>query len=230
VLLANDRPGPPNEGGQVLRIVALGPAQFGGVAMVAGKVVYTPAPDFNGVDTFTYTIDDGDPASTAVGTVTVNVSAVDDPPIATDDFVTTAEDTPRTIPVLSLLWNDRPGPPDEMGQTVRIVPNGFGAPAHGTISYNGASVVYTPNRDFFGTDTFTYTIDDGNPASTAVGTVTVTVTPVNDPPVAGNDQVTTAEDTPLTLPVSMLLANDRPGPANESNQTLRITVRSPTTG
>ena len=97
----------------------------------------------------------------------------------------TDEDMPLTVAAGALTVNDRPGPANEVGQIVRIVPGGFGTPHHGTVTFDGANVIYRPEANFSGMDTFTYTIDDGHPASTAVGTVTVTVAAVNDPPVAG---------------------------------------------
>ena len=147
-------------------------------------MVYTPQADFFGTDTFTYTIDDGQPASTAVGTVTVTVRAVNDRPMAVNDTVSTPEDTALLLPPSALTGNDRAGPANEASQPLRIVPGGLGTPDHGTVSFDGTNVIYTPPADFNGTDRFTYTIDDGDPASTAAATVTVTVTAVDDPPVA----------------------------------------------
>jgi VCBS repeat-containing protein len=210
-LTANDRPGPANENTQTLRIVGVGTAAHGTVTVGSGLVSYRPDPDFNGTDTFTYTIDDGDLNSTALGTVTVTVAAVNDPPTAGNDALSTAEGVPLTVPASTLTSNDRPGPADEMSQQLRIVVGGFGAPAHGTVTFDGTNVVYTPAPGFAGTDTFTYTIDDGDPNARAVGTVTVTVAPVNQPPTAADDAVSTAEDTALTVAASTLTANDSPG-------------------
>ena len=225
VLLANDRPGPANEGGSV-RLVpgGFGTPTLGTLAYDGTNVVYTPPADYQGTDTFTYTIDDGNPASTATGTVTVTITAMDDPPVAGGDTVVTAEDTAATVTAATLLSNDRPGPANESGQTVRIVPGGFGAPSHGTVAYDAVTLrlVYTPELNYFGADSFTYTIDDGNAASTAVGTVSVTVTAVNDPPVAGSNSVAIAEDSAATVAVTALLSNDVPGPANEVGQTVRL--------
>ncbi|MCY2986728.1 MAG: Ig-like domain-containing protein [Planctomycetota bacterium] len=228
-LLSNDIPGPPDEilAGQVVRIVPSGFGQPGhGMITYDGtNIVYQPQANFNGLDTFTYMIDDGDPASIGVGTVTVTVTPVNDPPVAVNDSVTTAEDTVLTVAVSTLTANDSPGPANEggLGQGLRIAAGGVGIPQHGTVSCDGVNVVYTPQADYFGTDTFTYTLsDDGVPSLTATGTVTVTVTAVNDPPVAGNDSLTTAEGIAVTVPVAALLFNDRAGPSNESGQTVRI--------
>src|SRR5688572_32639223 len=79
-------------------------------------------------------------------------------------------------------------------------------PAHGSLVVNlDDTVTYTPDPDFNGTDTFDYTASDGN-GGTDTATVTVTVDPVNDAPVAQDDAETTDEDTPVDIDV---LAKDR---------------------
>ena len=79
---------------------------------------------------------------------------------------------------------------------------------------------YTPTANYSGSDTFTYTISDGN-GGTAQAAVTLTISEVNDPPVAGADSRTINEDTSLTLNVSDLIANDTAGPG-ETGQTLSV--------
>ena len=148
---------------------------------------YTPDADFNGVDTFEYTINGGDTA-----TVTVTVDPVDDNPVAVDDTATTDEDTPVDIDVLD---NDT----DVDGDPVTV--ESFTQPTNGTVSENlDGTLRYEPNLDFNGVDTFEYTINGGDTA-----TVTVTVDPVDDNPVAVDDTATTDEDTPVDIDV---LAND----------------------
>ncbi|MEW8465277.1 MAG: tandem-95 repeat protein, partial [gamma proteobacterium symbiont of Ctena orbiculata] len=175
---------------------------------VSGNPVYTPNADFNGTDTFTYTIDDGN-GGTDTATVTVTVGAVNDAPIATDDAVGTNEDTPVTVDVLP---ND--SDPDGDLLTVTAVTQG----TNGSVSIDPVSgnPVYTPNADFNGTDTFTYTIDDGN-GGTDTATVTVTVGAVNDAPIATDDAVGTNEDTPVTVDV---LPND----SDPDGDTLTVTA------
>ncbi|MGH9223069.1 MAG: Ig-like domain-containing protein, partial [Acidimicrobiales bacterium] len=84
-----------------------------------------------------------------------------------------------------------------------------------------AQVVYTPNPDYNGPDSFTYEGKRGSVES-APATVSITVTPVNDPPVANPDSKSTDQDKVLTIPAAELLANDTPGPPDEATQTLRI--------
>ena len=159
-----------------------------------GTITYTPKADFNGTDTITYTISDGNGGfSTAVVIVTVN--AVNDPPVAVNDVARTNEDTPVTVAVLA---NDTDPDGDPLTVTAASAPNG-------TVVVNpNGTITYTPRANFNGTDTITYTISDGK-GGTSTATVTVTVDPVNDPPVATNDVATTNEDTPVTVAV---LTND----------------------
>ena len=102
-------------------------------------------------------------------------------------------------------------------------------PAHAlTFNLNSdGTFTYQPVADFNGLDTFTYRPNDGVLTSNNIGTVTINVVTVNDAPVGGTDTQTTDEDVSLNLSESVLLANDTPGPANESAQTIRITGVSP---
>ncbi|MCM8857219.1 MAG: retention module-containing protein, partial [Candidatus Thiodiazotropha sp.] len=184
--------------GDTLTVASVTQGTNGSVAIdpVSGNPVYTPNPDFNGTDTFTYTIDDGN-GGTDTATVTVTVGSVNDTPVAVDDAVGTNEDVPVTIDVLP---ND--SDPDGDALTVTSVTQGtYGSVVIDPVSGNP---IYTPNLNFNGTDTFTYTIDDGN-GGTDTATVTVTVGGVNDAPVAVDDAVGTNEDVPVTVAV---LPND----------------------
>jgi len=149
----------------------------GGTVTVQGNsLLYQPGLGFAGTDSFSYTITDGDLTSTAVVRVTV---AEDPPPIAGDDFAETSEDIPVNIFVLD---NDF----DLNGEALSIVGFAQTTATGGTISAaDGSSLSYQPGLDFFGTDSFNYTISDGDATDTA--TVTVTVNPVNDPPIALDD-------------------------------------------
>ncbi|TRO66302.1 Ig-like domain-containing protein [Christiangramia sabulilitoris] len=160
-----------------------------------GTIKYIPDANFNGQDSFTYTISDGN-GGTDSATVQVFIGIVNDPPVAVNDEATTPEDTPVDINVVS---NDQDTDGDDL--TVFTVSD----PDNGSTEINDDNTIkYTPDLNFYGEDTFTYTISDGN-GGTSSATVTVTVTPVNDDPVAVNDPASTPEDTPVNINV---LAND----------------------
>ena len=100
---------------------------------------------------------------------------------------------------------------------------------HGTVTTDGTTTTYTPAADYNGPDSYTYTItDDGTTNGLAdprtdVGSVSFTITEVNDVPTAQNDSAgSTAEDTDLNIPASSLLANDSNGPANETGQARKV--------
>ncbi|NEO14029.1 MULTISPECIES: Ig-like domain-containing protein [unclassified Moorena] len=160
-----------------------------------GTITYTPVDGFTGTDTFTYQIDDGtNPAVTA--TVEVDVTAVNEPPVATDDTATTAANTAVDINVLA---NDT----DPEGDALNVAIDQQGGNGEAVVNQDG-TITYTPVDGFTGTDSFTYQIDDGtNPAVTA--TVNVDVTAVNEPPVATDDTATTPANTAVDINV---LAND----------------------
>ncbi len=148
-----------------------------------GTVTYTPDPDFNGQDTFEYTATNvaGDQET---ATVTVTVNPVNDGPVAVDDANSTAEDVPVSSS-LSLLNNDF----DIDGDVLSVDAGSVGtfATTQGgsiTVDVNG-DYTYTPPADFSGSDTFDYTVTDG--ALTDVGTLTISVSSENDPPIAVND-------------------------------------------
>ncbi len=147
---------------------------------------YTPSLNFNGVDSFTYTISDG--ISQATANITVTVVSDNDSPVAYDDSVSVNEDSSTTINPLN---NDID--PDLDTLSIGVV----GTPNNGTAVKSGTSIIYTPNADFNGTDSFVYDASDG--ALSDTGVITVTVNAVNDAPVAVNDTLSTNEDTAKTI-------------------------------
>src|SRR5207247_652206 len=110
------------------------------------------------------------------------VTPVNDAPVAAnDDSYTTPEDTQLTVSAPGVLANDSDVDGDALSAV--LVSN----PTHGTLTLNGdGSLVYMPALNFNGIDSFTYKASDGQ-AQSGVATVTITVTPVNDAPVAAND-------------------------------------------
>ncbi|QUJ77526.1 tandem-95 repeat protein [Sulfitobacter albidus] len=159
-----------------------------------GTLTFTPAPDFTGDAVIDYTITDGN-GGFDTAQVTVSVGEVSDAPVAVDDTAETDEDTPVTIPVLA---NDSDPDGDPLTVTEATSPDG-------TVTINDdGTLEFTPNPDFNGPTTISYTITDGN-GGEDTATVDVTVNPVNDPPVAEDDVAETDEGTPVIIPV---LAND----------------------
>jgi VCBS repeat-containing protein len=191
-VLANDS----DADGDTLTVASVTQGTHGSVSINPDKTVkYTPAANYNGSDSFTYTVSDGN-GGTATATVTVTITAVNDSPVANADTATVAEDGTVAVTVLS---NDTD--PDGDTLTVASVTQG----AHGTVSINpDKTVKYTPAANYNGPDAFTYTISDGH-GGTATAAVTVSVTTVNDPPVAVNDASATVAGSAVTINV---LAND----------------------
>jgi hypothetical protein len=149
-------------------------------------LVYTPAAHFHGEDRFTFKASDGQ-ADSNLATVAITVTPVNDAPRADDQSVSTPEDTP--LPV-TLTAADVDG--DVLAFTV------VGAPAHGQLGGTPPLLTYTPGPNFNGVDHITFQAADGQ-AESNVATVTITVTPVDDPPVALDQSLATPEDTPLPV-------------------------------
>ncbi|SFJ86891.1 hypothetical protein SAMN04488082_108139, partial [Desulfomicrobium apsheronum] len=127
-----------------------------------GTFTYTPVADYNGMDSFTYTVTDAASGETQIRTVNLNVTLVAD--IAADSVSTNAD----TSIITNVLGNDT-----FEGIPVVSVENGDG-PAHGVVTVNpDGTVTYTPDRDYFGPDEFTYTVTSGGVTETAVVSVTV---------------------------------------------------------
>ena len=152
-------------------------ASHGTVALsAAGAYTYTPAPNYFGPDAFTFSVDDGR-GGTDTAVVSITVTPVNDAPVANDDAYTTAEDTALVVAAPGLRANDVDV--DSADPAVVVVTG----PAHGTLALApGGGFTYTPAPNYFGPDSFTYRLNDGEAVSN-VATVSLLVTPVNDDPV-----------------------------------------------
>jgi hypothetical protein len=137
------------------------------VAISGTNVVYTPALNFNGAGSFSYTISDGTGGS-ASATVSVTVTAVNDAPVAVNDAAATAAGTAVTINVVA---NDT----DVDGPLPLVVGSVTQPAAGGTVAIVGGSVRFTPAAGFSGVTSFTYRSADGLGALSQPATVTVTV-------------------------------------------------------
>ena len=167
-----------------------------------GAFIYTPVRDASGVVSFTYHAHDGTTNSN-IATVTITVTAVNDPPVAVGDAYTAPEDTPLTVDAPGVLANDS----DSDDDVLTAVKDSD--PITGTLILKADGFfVYAPAPSTTGVVTFTYHAEDGT-ASSNIATVVITVTAVNDPPVAVDDAYATPEDTPLTVDAPGVLANDK---------------------
>ncbi|EJR0957249.1 tandem-95 repeat protein [Vibrio parahaemolyticus] len=155
-----------------------------------GSVTYTPNDNYHGEDTFTYIVTSGGVSESAI--VEVNVTPVNDAPVAKDDTAITDEDTPVTIDVLS---NDTDVDGDKLSIESVSVPK-----EQGTVEVVDGKLVFTPAENFNGDAEITYTVTDG--ALTDQATVKVTVNAVNDTPVVESniaDQTLAEDFTPYTI-------------------------------
>lgn len=172
------------------------PPAHGTLSGASGATLtYTPAANFNGPDSFTIVATDAR-LSSAPATVTIHVAPVNDPPVATSFLVSLDEDTTKAI---TLVGTDVDG--DPLSYTVAS------QPAHGTLSGTPPNLTYAPATDYFGPDSFTYTVSDRTVTSDP-GTVTLQVNPVNDPPVLTSTTVMTAEDTPVSFTLQVTDVDD----------------------
>ncbi|WP_458358996.1 tandem-95 repeat protein [Vibrio parahaemolyticus] len=164
--------------GDVLSIQSASvPSEQGSVDIVDGKLVFTPAENFNGEATITYIVTDGDLTDEAK--VTVTVTPVNDSPVAVDDTTSIQEDTVVTIDVLT---NDTDVDGDKLSIESASVPK-----EQGTVEVVDGKLVFTPAENFNGDAEITYTVTDGELTDEAK--VTVTVNPVNDAPTIKVDAV-----------------------------------------
>lgn len=167
-VLANDL----DADGDALVISAVAGGANGLAEIAGGLIRYTPDADFNGTDSFTYSIADGVGATGGPATVSVTVGPANDLPVAGDDQAITDEDV---AVVFDVLGNDLDVDGDFLSVVAANASNG--AVSIGT----GGLLIYTPDADFNGSDSVSYTIDDGN-GGRDTAEVAVTVNAANDAP------------------------------------------------
>ncbi len=191
-VLANDN----DADGDALAVLITAPAGNGTAAVVSGGILYTPQSGYSGVDQFSYSVTDPSGASDTAS-VTVNVSNVNQNPVAGDDTRATEENDPVSI---SVLAND--SDPDGDALSLSVVSQ----PANGMAAVNqpGTRIVYSPASGFSGEDSFIYQVSDGN-GGAASATVSVTVSNVNAVPTAIDDVAQAVQNAAVNFNV---LAND----------------------
>ncbi|MDZ4850954.1 MAG: tandem-95 repeat protein [Pirellulaceae bacterium] len=213
-VLANDTITPGTS--TTITIRSVGTPNAGGSVTISNdqlSVLYTPAANYNGGESFTYVVRDNNGAE-ATATATIQIQPVNDAPIANPDSFTFIEGS--TDNFLNVLSNDNDGVDDNEILTVSAV----GTPsAGGTARINGGSnaILYTPRAGFTGIETLTYTLRDNN-GGTAVTTVTITVNPLIPPPTPVNDAFTVVED--AAAAEFDVLVNDLP---SQTGETLTVT-------
>ena len=165
-----------------------------------GDVSFTPNANYNGSFELTYQVED---SNGLIGSakLTVTITPVNDAPVANDSEALTLEDHAKAIDVSSLIGDVDI---ETNADTIFVSVETKGEPAHGTISVAGNVITYTPDDNFNGADEITYTLTDSKGESDT-GKLSITVSAVNDKPVAGNDEKTVVEDTATSI---LVLVND----------------------
>jgi len=162
-----------------------GSLTFGSDFDTSGQLTYTPKANYTGKDSFTFNLNDSDvdsvPAAISLDITPNHV------PMADLQSVTTAEDTPTMI---DLTGSDPDG--DTVVYSVVTVPS------HGSLSGTAPNLIYSPNKNFSGPDSFTFKVNDGM-VDSALTTVAITIAPANDPPIANNIEITVMEDIPTPI-------------------------------
>lgn len=176
-----------NPGSGALTYTIVTPPSHGTLSGSGATQTYTPAPDYNGSDSFTFRVSSGS-LSSNTATMTVTVFEVNDAPVATDDALSTDEDAALQFGAGSLANNDHAGASNESSQTLTVSSVSATAGTHGTVSLAGGVVTYTPAPNYHGAASFTYSVCDNgvtrgaSDSLCATGTVNVNVLSVNDAP------------------------------------------------
>ncbi|WP_431193672.1 tandem-95 repeat protein, partial [Vibrio parahaemolyticus] len=175
-----------------------------------GTVTYTPNDNYVGKDTFTYIVTSGGVSEST--TVEVNVTPVNDAPVAKDDIATTQEDTAVTIDVLP---NDTDVDGDKLSIESASVPK-----EQGTVEVVNGKLVFTPAENFNGDAEITYTVTDGQLTDEAK--VTVTVNPVNDAPTIKVDAVESITEDAVNTDTVVATLTVRDTDASEDQLTVSL--------
>ncbi|HYE32086.1 MAG TPA: tandem-95 repeat protein, partial [Methylomirabilota bacterium] len=186
----------------------------------------TPQPDVSGSAVIELEATDG--IETVIATFNLHVQEVNDPPIANGDNFAAQEDEPVVVTSEDLITNDQTGPIGEVEQSLVILSIAPVTPGALVSTNASGDWVLSPPADFNGVAEFSYVVQD-DPGAEAQGEIELFVSPVNDAPIAQADQFATDEDVPVVITHDDLLANDFPGPSDESEQSLAISVISPVT-
>lgn len=158
----------------------------GSVSIAGATLTYTPPANWSGVTTLTYRAIDNAGAASNIGTITVTVNPVNDSPAAVAGSLSTNEDTPASV-ALGVVDPDIPYGDTHVYEIVS-------GPGSGAASISGATLTYTPPANWYGSTSLTYRVRDAAGVFSNTATVTVTVNPVNDIPIAQAKTLTVLED------------------------------------
>jgi VCBS repeat-containing protein len=178
------------DAGEVLTFSKATDPANGLLSVVNGIATYIPNANYNGSDSFTFRANDGD-VDSAPATVSITVTPVDDRPVANPQSVSVNEDGSLQI---TLTGSDVDG--DTLFFTIP------GKPPHGNVTLSGAVATYIPDPNYNGPDSisfFVYSIVSGTPVFSLSASVSITVNPVNDVPVALAQAVSVNEDTAVNI-------------------------------
>lgn len=215
-LLANDSDVDTAVDGDVLRITRVGQAQHGQVFLDPDGIIrFIPDQDYNGPAQFTYWVGDRDVSQLisaggegyeVAATMHLTVIPVNDLPVVTGEQIDSDEDIVLDIPQSFLLANDTDVDIATNAQVLRIT--AVSNAQHGVVELlPDGTVRFTPELNYFGTASFSYTVDDGN-GGRVLGTTVVNLAPVNDVPDVVGETVSFDEDIIQTIDQALLLAND----------------------
>ncbi|MFD2041563.1 Ig-like domain-containing protein, partial [Flavobacterium artemisiae] len=208
------------ENNALTAVLVSGPANGTLTLNADGSFTYTHNGSETLSDSFTYKANDGT-ADSNTATVTITVTPVNDEPVASNDAYTVAEGGTLNINAPGILGNDSDA---ENNALTTVLVTG---PSHGTLTLNAdGSFTYIHDGSETTTDSFTYKANDGT-ADSNTATVTITVTPVNDAPVASNDSYTVAEGGTLNINAPGILGNDSDA---ENNALTAVLVSGPSNG
>lgn len=195
------------EGAPLTYLIVSQPSN-GTLSGTAPALTYTPAPNFNGADNFTFKVNDGTTES-APATVSITVNPVNDAPVAFSQNLTTTSDSPLSM---TLMGSDLDNDPLTYSVTAQ--------PIYGSLQGSAPSLTYIPPIGFQGTDSFAFQVTDSQ-AQSLPASITISVTPVNHPPIAYPQSLATNEDLPLEIQLAGSDPDNNPinfriisGPAN----------------
>jgi len=159
----------------------------GTLHVVNGKVYYLPDNQYIGEDKFTYVVKDNEGMRSKPTSVSIHIKELNRAPIAQGKSLKTKEDTPVSI---RLIGSDI----DHDSLTYKVIDK----PSHGILLGTAPHLRYTPKANFFGKDSFTFKVYDGK-LNSLLAKVIIQVLPVNDNPIANDDNISTNEGKLVSL-------------------------------